>query len=106
MSGTLGDTVNSCIFDFILASFDTVTPAGIVDSIGARELFGKNRNTIFTTGFLPYGQDIFSQQISILEGVATSVLQSFITICWIYEKCCCLFLGKIFYLENSYNRPG
>lgn len=69
----IGDTVNSCIYDFILASLITETPAGVVDSIGTRELFGKNRNTIFTTGFLPYGQDIFVQQISILEGVGLEV---------------------------------
>ena len=65
----VGDTINSCIYDFILASYVIETPAGVVDSIGARELFGKSRNTLYTTGFLPFGQDIFVQQIPIVEGV-------------------------------------
>ncbi len=65
----IGDTVNSCIYAFIGASSITGTPAGIVDSIGALEIFGKTRNTIFTTGFDNYGQDFAITRISIVEGI-------------------------------------
>ena len=103
----IGDTINSCIYDFILASYDTVTPSGIVDSIGKKELFGKNRNTIFTTGFLPYGQDIFIQQISIVEGVGLEVAGIFFNpLSVLYDFCegginPCQLLSSNFGIENS-----
>ena len=65
----VGDTVNSCIYDFIGAMYVSETPGGIVDSMGAIEIYGKNRNTIFTTGFLPFGQDFAIEQLSIMEGI-------------------------------------
>ena len=66
----VGDTVNSCIYDFIQASSVFETTGGIVDSIGERTIFGKNRYTIFTTGFLPYpGEDWATGTNLILEGV-------------------------------------
>lgn len=69
---SIGDTVNSCIYDFIHASSITEIPGGIVDSIGVLEVFGKTRNTIFTTGFDNGGhggQDPAVTRISIIEGV-------------------------------------
>jgi len=69
---SVGDTVNSCIYDYIHASSITETLGGIVDSIGVLEVFGKTRNTIFTTGFDNGGhggQDPAVTRISIVEGV-------------------------------------
>jgi hypothetical protein len=69
---SIGDTVNSCIYDYIHASSITETLGGIVDSIGVLEVFGKTRNTIFTTGFDNGGhggQDPAVTRISIVEGV-------------------------------------
>lgn len=65
----IGDTVNSCIYDFIQASSVTETAGGMVDSIGALEIFGKSRNTLFTTGSDGIGQDLAIWRISIVEGI-------------------------------------
>jgi len=102
----IGDTVNSCIYDFILAGLITETPAGIVDSIGAIDLFGKNRNTIFTTGFLPYGQDFFVQRISIVEGVGLELAGIFFNPLSVLIDFCegginpCQLLSSNFGIEN------
>ncbi|MBK9105983.1 MAG: T9SS type A sorting domain-containing protein [Saprospiraceae bacterium] len=102
----IGDTVNSCIYDFILAGLITETPAGIVDSIGARDLFGKSRNTIFTTGYLPYGQDYFIQPISIVEGVGLELAGIFFNPLSVLIDFCegginpCQLLSSNFGIEN------
>ena len=65
----VGDTLNSCIYEFIGADFMYNPEFGLVDSIKLTERFGKNRNTIFTTGYPKYGGLGWSGEILILEGV-------------------------------------
>jgi len=65
----IGDTINSCIYEFIGADFDHHPPLGIVDSIKVTERFGKNRTTIFTTGTQKYEYLPIIGEILILEGV-------------------------------------
>jgi len=63
----IGDTINSCIYDFIRASDVHLTTGGIVDSTGELMVFEKNRRTIFTTGFTT-GPDAYEMRIPIIEG--------------------------------------
>lgn len=66
----IGDTLNACLYDFIGANPEyPFGPLGIVDSIQVVPRFGKNRNTIFTTGIASYGGLPFYSQVLILEGV-------------------------------------
>lgn len=66
----IGDTLNACLYDFIGANPEyPFEPLGLVDSIQVVSRFGKNRNTIFTTGIASYGGLPFYWQILILEGV-------------------------------------
>lgn len=64
----VGDTLNTCIYEFIGADPEYPIPMGIVDSIGVRELFGRNRNTIYTTGIQTYHGDPPIGALLILEG--------------------------------------
>lgn len=61
-----GDTINSCIYDFIGAGHPSW---GIVDSISVTEKFGRNRVTIFTTGTQAYVGLPLVGEVLILEGV-------------------------------------
>ena len=66
----VGDAINDCLYEFIGAfPYYPLGPLGIVDSIRVVPRFGKNRNTIFTTGIARYGGLGFYWQILILEGV-------------------------------------
>ena len=62
----IGDTINVCIYEFIAPNNP---PFGIVDSIKATERFGKNRNTIFTTGIQQHAYLPIVGEVLILEGV-------------------------------------
>ena len=65
----IGDTLNSCIYDFIGTNNNPVNPVGIVDSIKVTQGFGKNRNTIFTNGTQLYLGLPPIGMVLILEGV-------------------------------------
>lgn len=64
-----GDTVNPCLFDFISAEPEHPIPMGIVDSIDVTERFGKNRNTLFTTGVQLHAYLPIIGEVLILEGI-------------------------------------
>jgi hypothetical protein len=69
----IGDTLNSCIYEFIGADNGSNPPFGIVDSLKVTARFGKNRNTIFTTGAQVYIGLPPIGEILILEGVGLEV---------------------------------
>lgn len=64
----IGDTLNSCLYEFIGADPVQYPDFGLVDSIHSTERFGKLRNTLFTTGF-DLSFDPATTTILILEGV-------------------------------------
>jgi len=65
----IGDTLNSCIYEFIGGDLNEQPPFGIVDSIKTTEKFGKNRTTIFTTGYPSWAYLPVHGEVLILEGV-------------------------------------
>lgn len=65
----MNDTLNPCIYQFIGAENGENFPWGIVDSINVTYRFGKNRNTIFTTGVMRYGGLPPIGEVLILEGI-------------------------------------
>jgi hypothetical protein len=67
---SIDDTLNTCLYDFIGAKPEyPFEPLGIVDSIQVVPSFGKDRNTIFTTGVARYGGLPYYSQVLLLEGI-------------------------------------
>jgi hypothetical protein len=67
---TIGDTLHDCLYEFIGAFPEyPLASLGIVDSIQVVPKFGKNRNTIFTTGIAIHGGLGHYWDVLILEGM-------------------------------------
>jgi len=64
----IGDTINSCIYDFVLTYQSSNSAFGIVDSIGVRNRYGKERSTVYTAGTQYFIGLIPNGQVQIYEG--------------------------------------